>query len=76
MKKKSGSANPLNNYARYSSIAIQMLVVIGGGVFGGYMLDKYLDWRFPVFTVILSFLSVLFAIYLAVRDFIHPGKTK
>jgi hypothetical protein len=59
---------PLNDYARYSSIALQMLVIIAGGIFGGYKLDEYLDLKFPVFTVVLSFLSVAFAIYFVIKD--------
>ena len=59
---------PLPDYARYSSIALQMLVIITGGIFGGYKLDEYLDLKFPVFTVILSFLSVGFAIYYVIKD--------
>lgn len=62
--------NQLPDYARYSSIAIQMLVIIAGGIFGGYLLDKYLDLKFPVFTVVLSFLSVAFAIYIVIKDLI------
>jgi len=45
-----------------------MLVIIAGGVFGGYMIDKYLNLKFPVFTVIFSFLSVAFAIYYVIKD--------
>jgi ATP synthase protein I len=59
---------PLPDYARYSSIALQMLVIITGGVFGGYELDEYLKLKFPVFTVVLSFLSVIFAIYYVIKD--------
>jgi hypothetical protein len=62
------SKNQLPDYARYSSIAIQMLVIIAGGIFGGYQLDKYLNLKFPVFTVVLSFLSVAFAIYFVIKD--------
>ena len=58
----------MNNYARYSSIAIQMLVIIFGGVFGGYKLDQWLSWGFPVLTLIFSISSVILAIYLAVRN--------
>lgn len=58
----------LNNYAKYSSIAIQMLVIILAGVFGGYKLDQWLDLTFPVFTVVLSLLSVILAIYTVVKD--------
>ena len=59
---------PLSDYARYSSIAIQMLVIITGGVFGGYKLDEYLNFEFPVFTLLLSLLSVGFAIYIVTKD--------
>ena len=66
----SNQKNPLRNYARYSNIAIQMLVVIVAGVFGGYKLDELLKLKFPVFTLVLSLSSVILAIYLAVRDFL------
>jgi hypothetical protein len=59
---------PLPDYAKYSSIAMQMLVIIAGGVFGGYVLDNYLNFKFPLFTIVLSFLSVAFAIYFVVKD--------
>lgn len=62
--------NPLPEYTRYSSLAMQMLVVIAGGVFGGFKLDKYLNLKFPVFTVSFSVLSVALAIYIAIKDFI------
>jgi hypothetical protein len=66
MKKRSN--NPLPDYARYSSIAIQMLVIICGGVLGGYWLDKWLKWGFPVFTLVFSLLSVALAIYVVIRE--------
>jgi F0F1-type ATP synthase assembly protein I len=59
---------PLNDYARYSSIALQMLVIIVLGVGGGYLLDKWIGWKFPVFTVLLSIVSVAAAIYLVIKD--------
>lgn len=48
----------------------QMLVIIGLGVFGGYSLDKWLGWKVPVFTLVLSLLSVGAAIYLSIKDFL------
>jgi len=62
--------SPLPDYARYSSIALQMLVIIAGGIFGGYKFDEYLNFKFPVFTVVFSFLSVVFAIYYVIKDLI------
>jgi F0F1-type ATP synthase assembly protein I len=60
----------LNNYAKYSSIAFQMLAIILVGVFGGYKLDSWLN-TLPVFTVILSLLSVVIAIYSVVKDLLN-----
>ncbi len=62
------SKKELNNYAKYSNIAFQMLAVILLGVFGGVKLDKLLALHFPVFTVILSILSVFIAIYIVIKD--------
>jgi F0F1-type ATP synthase assembly protein I len=60
----------LNNYARYSSIAFQMLAIILLGVFGGYKLDGWLNTA-PVLTVIFSLLSVVIAIYSVVKDLLN-----
>jgi hypothetical protein len=59
---------PLESYARYSGLAFQMFAIIGLGIFGGVKLDQWLNLRFPVFTVLLSILSVSAAIYTAVKD--------
>jgi F0F1-type ATP synthase assembly protein I len=68
-KKKS-----LDNYTRYSSIAFQMLIIILIGVFGGIKLDEWLNMKVPVFTIILSILSVILAIYTVTKDLLKPGK--
>lgn len=60
----------LDNYARYSSIAFQMMLIIVAGVWGGVKMDEWLSWKFPVFTILLSFISVSLAIYTAVKDFL------
>ncbi|MFC2086289.1 AtpZ/AtpI family protein [Bacteroidota bacterium] len=65
---KENKKPPLYNYAKYSGIAFQMAAIILIGVFGGVKLDEYLDLNFPVFTVILSILSVFFSIYYVIKD--------
>ncbi len=60
--------NNLKGYAKYSGIAFQMLIVILLGVFGGFKLDKYLELRIPVFTIVGSIVSVSLAIYIAIKD--------
>ena len=58
----------LNNYARYSSIAFQMLAIMLAGVFGGRELDRWLEMQFPVFTLVLTILAVILSIYFVIKD--------
>ncbi len=67
---KKGS-NSLASYAKYSSLAFQMIATMLIGVFGGIELDKWLNLNFPVFTLLLTIISVILAIYLAIKDFIR-----
>ena len=67
-KKQNLPKKPLNNYAKYSGMAIQMAAIIVGGVLGGVELDKYLKLSFPIFTLVLTLLSVFLAIYYFIRD--------
>lgn len=60
----------LNAYVKYSSLAIQMGLIIAAGTFGGVQLDKLTGWEFPVFTLFLSLGSVALAIYFAIKDFL------
>ena len=69
-KNKLEDKKKLNAYAKYSSITIQMAVIIIIGVFSGLKLDRYLGNSFPIFTLTLSVLSVSIAVYLAIKDVI------
>jgi hypothetical protein len=70
----SKSKKAFHNYAKYSSIAIQMGVIIFGGAYGGTKLDEYVNIDFPLFTVLLTIFSVVMAIYLAVKDVLKKPK--
>jgi F0F1-type ATP synthase assembly protein I len=67
--RKSNQSN-LNSYAKYSSLAFQMLAIILVGVIGGMQLDKIVHMKFPIFTVLFTSLSVIFSIYYAIKDLI------
>jgi len=67
---KSDPKKNLDQYARYSSMAFQMLVIILAGVFGGFKIDQWLHTR-PVFTVIFSLLAVFLSIYFVVKDLLR-----
>lgn len=71
-KKEKEPQKPLNDYAKYSSLAIQMGLIIGGGCYGGYKLDEHFQNQTPVFTIILSLASIVIAMYLVLKDFIKP----
>jgi F0F1-type ATP synthase assembly protein I len=68
---KKPSSDGLKNFAHYSGLGIQMVVIILIAVWGGTKLDQYLHYKTPVFTVIFSLLGVFAGIYSAIRDFIR-----
>ncbi|MDR0970617.1 MAG: AtpZ/AtpI family protein [Lentimicrobiaceae bacterium] len=74
MKQKNKPTDSLHNYVKYSSLGIQMLVIILLGVFGGRWIDHALALQKPVFTAILALISVFFAIYYAIKDFLKQKK--
>jgi len=57
-------------FIRYSSLAFEMVVIMGLGVFAGIKLDSWLNTK-PVFTLVLMILAVISAIYHAIRNFIN-----
>ena len=69
-KPKSPENKGLNDFAKYSGMAFQMLAIILVTTWGGIQLDKLAKFHTPVFTIILSILGVFAAIYTAVKDFI------
>jgi F0F1-type ATP synthase assembly protein I len=63
----------LNDYARFSGMAIQMLVIILLGVFAGFKLDQWLHTA-PMLIVILSLVSVALSIYFVTKDLLRNKK--
>jgi len=68
-KKKETSNNEggLTAYSKYSTIAIQMVVIIAGTSLGGVKLDQVAGTK-PLFTVILSLLGVTASMWLVIKD--------
>jgi Sec-independent protein secretion pathway component TatC len=59
-----------DDFIRYSSLAFEMIVIMGIGTWSGILIDDWLELGFPIFTLILMILSVIGAIYHAIRKFI------
>ncbi|MBN1143703.1 MAG: AtpZ/AtpI family protein [Bacteroidales bacterium] len=71
LKNQEKTAKSLSSYAKYSSLAFQMVAIILIGVFGGIKLDRWLEFGFPVFTVVLSLLATGLAVYYGIKDFLR-----
>lgn len=65
---KEKKENPLKFYAKYSSLAFQMIAIILAGAFGGRALDKWVELEFPVFTVSLTILFAVGATIYGMRE--------
>jgi hypothetical protein len=70
---KPSPPKPPNPYFKYSNMAVQMAVIIGLGCWGGHKLDlKYNPHSTPIYTIVLSLVSIFAALYVALKDFIKP----
>lgn len=72
-KPQNSNEGGLSDYARYSGIVIEMIVIILGTTFGGVKLDKLAETK-PLFTVILSLLGVAAAMYILIKGFSKKSK--
>lgn len=59
----SGNMNFMKDYAKYSSLIIQMIAISAVGILGGIELDKLLKMKSPVFTICLTIIMTFIAIY-------------
>jgi len=60
----------LDDFIRYSNMAFEMIAIMGIGTWSGILIDDWLELGFPVFTLVLMIVSVVGAIYHAIRKFI------
>lgn len=65
---------PRDKYLEFVNIAIQMGVIIAGGVFTGIWLDKKYPNQFSAFTIGISLLGVFIALYLVIKRVTQMSK--
>ena len=56
-----------NNWIRYSTLGIEMAVIIGAAVWGGVAIDRHRQGSFPLFTVLLAIIGFVVALVRLVR---------
>ena len=66
-KKENKGREGLDAYSRYSTIAIQMVVIILITSLGGVKLDKLAGTE-PILTVVISLLGVAAAMWLVIKE--------
>jgi F0F1-type ATP synthase assembly protein I len=64
----------LRDIAKYTGLAFQMGLIILLGALAGKYLDRYFELQTPVFTLVLSLVSVFAALYISLKDFLFKGK--
>jgi len=70
-KKQQNKNDNLKAWAKYSSMGFQMLAIMLVGVLGGMQLDKYIATSKPYFTIGLTIIAVILAIYTSIKDLIR-----
>ncbi|MFN4885298.1 MAG: AtpZ/AtpI family protein [Bacteroidota bacterium] len=59
-----------NSFLKYTSLATQMAVAIGLGVWIGMKLDEYYHLKRPYLTMVFSLLGVAIGMYQFMKDFL------
>ncbi|MDD2386069.1 MAG: AtpZ/AtpI family protein [Bacteroidales bacterium] len=64
----------VNKFVRFSTLAFEMGIIIGGGTYGGVYLDDYFELNTPVFTIVLSLFAVFASLYLVIKQVNNVNK--
>lgn len=74
--KKNEAQDKVNAFAKFSSLGIQMGVIICLGVFSGQYLDEYFKFKTPWMTIICSLIGVFASLYIVLKGVINMNKNK
>ena len=58
--------NPLNAYAKYSSLGFQMIAIIGVFTYAGYKIDESAHHQVKWVTAVLSLAGVFISLYIVI----------
>jgi hypothetical protein len=74
LPKPSNSSGAANAFAKYSGLAVKMLVIIGVFTYIGTLVDDYYPNKYKVGTLTFSFTGVGLALYTTLRSVIKNQK--
>ena len=73
-KSKKSKKKQLKPYIKYSSLTTQMAAIIAAGAFFGDYLDKKNTSEIPIYTIVLSLLSIFLALYYVLKKIINHNE--
>jgi F0F1-type ATP synthase assembly protein I len=59
---------------RYSSMAFEMLAVIGLFTLAGYKLDEHFTTPMPYYTIVFALIGVALALYRVMKDYLRHDR--
>ncbi|MEL6917511.1 MAG: AtpZ/AtpI family protein [Bacteroidota bacterium] len=74
LQKHPKKKNQLNSYAKFSGMAIQMIVIICLGSYGGLKLDEKYPNAHHLFTLSCSLASIALAMYVVIKQVSRVSK--
>lgn len=54
---------------RYAGLATQWMVMMLLGVWGGYKIDQWLQWNFPLFLILFPLTALVVSLYGIIKEF-------
>lgn len=70
------SLKKANAFAKFSSVGIQMGLLIYGGVYLGQYLDERYGFETPWMTILFALIGVFLGLFFVIREVIKMGKNK
>ena len=65
--KRNKATRQANQYLKYTSLGLQLVITLAIAGIGGYYLDKWIGWQFPVFLLTLVMVALAGSIYLLIK---------
>jgi len=62
------------NTLRYASLATQWMVMLLIAVFVGHKIDKWLEWKIPVCTIVFPLVLLVISFWKLMQEFTKPKK--
>jgi F0F1-type ATP synthase assembly protein I len=54
---------------RYAGLATQWMVMLLAGVWLGLKLDRYIGWKFPLFTILFPLIALIVSLWGIIKEF-------